>query len=39
VRKLEGLDHALQVPGEPRASLDVLRRVTERIGEFFWPIG
>jgi hypothetical protein len=34
VMELEGLDHSLQVDGDPLASLDVLRRVTERIGEF-----
>jgi hypothetical protein len=39
VLELEGLDHSLQVPGDPLASLDVLRRVTERIGEFLGRIG
>ena len=34
VVELEGLDHSLQVKGDPIASLDVLRRVTERIGLF-----
>ena len=34
VLELEGLDHSLQVEGDPLASLDVLRAVTERIGEF-----
>jgi hypothetical protein len=34
VFELEGLDHSLQVEGDPGASLDVLRRVTERIGGF-----
>jgi hypothetical protein len=31
---LDGLDHSLQVEGDPLASLDGLRRVTERIGAF-----
>jgi hypothetical protein len=39
VLELPGLDHSLQVDGDPLASLDVLRRVTERIGEFFGRIG
>jgi hypothetical protein len=39
VLELEGLDHSLQVEGDPMASLDVLRRVTERIGEFLGRIG
>jgi hypothetical protein len=39
VLELEGLDHSLQVPGDPLASLDVLRRVTERIGGFLDRIG
>ena len=34
VVEFEGLDHSLQVPGDPLASLDVLRQVTERIGAF-----
>jgi hypothetical protein len=34
VVELEGLDHSLQVEGDPLASLDVLRQVTERIGAF-----
>jgi hypothetical protein len=37
--ELPGLDHSLQVDGDPMASLDVLRRVTERIGEFLGRIG
>jgi hypothetical protein len=37
--ELPGLDHSLQVDGDPLASLDVLRRVTERIGEFLGRIG
>jgi predicted alpha/beta-hydrolase family hydrolase len=32
--EFEGLDHSLQVEGDPLASLDVLRQVTERIGVF-----
>jgi hypothetical protein len=39
VLELEGLDHSLQVEGDPLASLDVLRRVTERIWEFLGRIG
>jgi hypothetical protein len=34
VVELDGLDHSLQVPGEPLASIEVLRQVTERIGAF-----
>ena len=34
VLEFEGLDHSLQVEGDPLASLDFLRAVTERIGEF-----
>jgi hypothetical protein len=34
VLEFEGLDHSLQVEGDPLASLDVLRQVTERIGAF-----
>jgi hypothetical protein len=34
VLEFEGLDHSLQVDGDPPASLDVLRQVTERIGAF-----
>lgn len=34
VLEFEGLDHSLQVDGDPPASLDVLRQVTGRIGEF-----
>jgi hypothetical protein len=34
VVEFEGLDHSLQVPGDPLASLDVLGQVTERIGAF-----
>jgi hypothetical protein len=39
VLELDGLDHSLQVDGDPMASLDVLRRVTERIGEFLGRLG
>jgi hypothetical protein len=35
VLELPGLDHSLQVSGDPLASLDVLRTVTDRIGAFF----
>jgi hypothetical protein len=31
---LDGLDHSLQVPGDPAASLDVLRDVTAALGRF-----
>jgi hypothetical protein len=34
VVEFERLDHSLQVEGDPGASLDVLRQVTERIGAF-----
>lgn len=34
VLELDGLDHSLQVAGDAAASLDVLRRVTERVGDF-----
>jgi hypothetical protein len=32
--EFEGLDHSLQVEGDPVASFEVLRTVTERIGAF-----
>ena len=32
--ELPGLDHSLQVSGDPSASLDVLGRVVERVGAF-----
>ena len=35
VLELPGLDHSLQVSGDPLASLDVLRDVTQRLGAFF----
>ena len=35
VLELPGLDHSLQLSGDPIASLDVLRTVTERVGAFF----
>jgi hypothetical protein len=38
ILELPGLDHSLQVDGDPLASLDVLRGVTERIGEFLGRI-
>jgi hypothetical protein len=34
VLELPGLDHSLQVSGDPRASLDALGRVTGRVGAF-----
>jgi hypothetical protein len=34
VLELPGLDHSLQVEGDPLASLDVLRTVTGRLGAF-----
>ena len=34
VLELDGLDHSLQVKGDPSASLDVLARVTEHVGAF-----
>jgi hypothetical protein len=34
VVEFDGLDHSLQVERDPLASLDVLRQVTERIGDF-----
>jgi hypothetical protein len=36
---IAGLDHSLQVPGDPVASLDVLRDVTEAIGRFLDRLG
>ncbi len=32
--EFDGLDHSLQVEGDPLASLDVLREVTERVAAF-----
>ena len=34
VLELEGLDHSLQISGDPIASVDVLRDVTARVGAF-----
>lgn len=34
VLELEGADHGLQHPGDPLRSLDVLRIVTDRVGQF-----
>ena len=34
VLELEGANHSLQLDGDPRASLDALRRVVERMDEF-----
>jgi hypothetical protein len=39
VLELEGLNHSLQLDGDPLASLDVLRTVTERIGAFLGRLG
>ena len=39
VLKLDGLDHSLQVEGDPAGSLDVLARVTERVGAFIAKLG
>ncbi|HEY1277538.1 MAG TPA: hypothetical protein VGF25_21705 [Thermoleophilaceae bacterium] len=41
VFELEGLDHSLQVEGDPEASLEALRRVTEAVSGFldrFHPV-
>jgi hypothetical protein len=35
VFELPGLDHSLQVSGDPIASLDVLRTVTQRVASFY----
>ena len=35
VLELPGLDHSLQVSGDPAGSLDVLREVTARVASFF----
>jgi hypothetical protein len=35
VLELEGLDHSLQVSGDPLASLDALRTVTQRVAAFY----
>jgi predicted alpha/beta-hydrolase family hydrolase len=34
VFELDGLDHGLEVPGDPLASADALKTVTERVGDF-----
>ena len=34
VFELDGLDHGLEVPGDPLASADALKSVTARVGEF-----
>lgn len=39
VVQLDGLDHSLQRPGEPRASLDALRAVAERVDRFLGELG
>jgi hypothetical protein len=38
VLEFDGLDHSLQVEGDPSASLDVLRTVTERVRAFLESI-
>jgi hypothetical protein len=39
VLELEGLDHSLQIEGDPLGSLHVLRAVTGRIGGFLGRLG
>jgi hypothetical protein len=39
VMELEGLDHSLQHEGDPLASIDVLRAVSERVASFFERLG
>jgi hypothetical protein len=39
VLELDGLDHSLQVEGDPVASLDVLRAVTEHVSAFLSRVG
>jgi hypothetical protein len=39
VMELHGLDHSLQLAGDPLASLDALRAVTERVGAFLERVG
>jgi hypothetical protein len=34
VMELDGLDHSLQIEGDPLGSIDVLREVTEQISDF-----
>jgi hypothetical protein len=34
VTELDGLDHSLQIEGDPLGSIDVLREVTEQISDF-----
>jgi hypothetical protein len=34
VMEIQGLDHSLQVPGDPFASIEVLRQVTSRLAAF-----
>jgi hypothetical protein len=38
VLEYEGLDHSLQMEGNPLGSLDVLRQITERIGAFLGSV-
>jgi hypothetical protein len=39
VLELDDLDHSLQREGDPLASIDVLRTVTERVASFFERLG
>jgi hypothetical protein len=39
VVQLDGLDHSLQRPGHPGASLDALRAVATRIDQFLGELG
>ena len=39
VLELEGADHALQIPGDPMASVAALGRIVERMDEFFGAAG
>jgi hypothetical protein len=34
VVEIDGADHGLQFPGDPAGSIDALRTITERIGDF-----
>jgi hypothetical protein len=39
VLELEGANHALQMEGDPLASIDALRRVVERMDVFVAALG
>ena len=39
VMELDGLDHSLQIPGDPLASIEILRQVTARLGAFLASSG